>query len=90
MTHTGLQSASCLSLMRLKPVVKTFPSARKMARMGLAPSCAFSFSWETHKEASHEQTAAALVEGAEPHTLESPTGFSLPSLGKETKRDTKG
>lgn len=32
--------------MRLKPVVKTFPSARKMALMGLAPSCAFSFSWE--------------------------------------------
>lgn len=40
----GFQSANCRSLIRLKPVVKTLPSARKMARMGLAPSCAFSFS----------------------------------------------
>ena len=43
--HTGFQRASCRSLMRLKPVVKTLPSARKMALMGRAPSCAFSFSW---------------------------------------------
>lgn len=45
MVHTGFQRASCRSLMRLKPVVKTLPSARKMALMGRAPSCAFSFSW---------------------------------------------
>jgi len=43
---TGFQSASCRSLMRLKPVVKMFPSARKMARMGRAPSWVFSFSWK--------------------------------------------
>ena len=35
---TGSQSASCRSLMRLKPVVNTLPSARKTARMGRAPS----------------------------------------------------
>lgn len=35
---TGSQSASCRSLIRLKPVVNTLPSARKMARMGRAPS----------------------------------------------------
>lgn len=44
-TLTGFQRASCLSLMRLNPVVKTFPSERKMALIGRAPSCAFSFSW---------------------------------------------
>lgn len=32
--RTGFQRASCRSLMRLKPVVKTLPSARKMALMG--------------------------------------------------------
>lgn len=41
---TVSHSASCRSLMRLKPVVKILPSARKMARMGRAPSCARSFS----------------------------------------------
>lgn len=41
---TVSHSASCRSLMRLKPVVKILPSARKMARMGRAPSCALSFS----------------------------------------------
>lgn len=43
---TGFQRASCRSLMRLKPVVKMFPSARKMARIGRAPSWVFSFSWK--------------------------------------------
>lgn len=45
---TMFQRANCLSLMRLKPVVRTLPSDRKIALMGRAPSCAFSFSCEIY------------------------------------------
>lgn len=51
---TGPQSASWRSLMRLKPVVKILPSARKMARMGRAPSCARSFSCRTDRQTDNE------------------------------------
>lgn len=35
---TGSHSATCLSLMRLKPVVRIFPSDTNTARTGLEPS----------------------------------------------------
>lgn len=35
---TGSQSASCRSLILLKPVLSSFPSAVKTARSGRAPS----------------------------------------------------
>lgn len=44
MWHTLFHKASWRSLMRLKPVVKMFPSAKKMALIGRAPSWALSFS----------------------------------------------
>lgn len=42
--HTVFQRASWRSLMRLNPVVKMFPSAKKIALIGRAPSWALSFS----------------------------------------------
>lgn len=42
--RTDFHKASWRSLMRLNPVVKMFPSARKMALIGRAPSWALSFS----------------------------------------------
>lgn len=44
--HTVSHRAISLSLIRLKPVVRTLPSFMKIALMGRAPSCAFSFSWK--------------------------------------------
>lgn len=38
LTLTGSHSATCLSLIRLKPVVRIFPSDTKTALMGLEPS----------------------------------------------------
>lgn len=39
---TVSHKASCLSLIRLKPVVRIFPSERNTALMGLVPSWTFS------------------------------------------------
>lgn len=44
LTLTGSHSATCLSLMRLKPVVRIFSSDTNTALMGLEPSWGFSFS----------------------------------------------
>lgn len=44
LTLTGSHSATCLSLMRLKPVLRIFPSDTNTALIGLEPSWGFSFS----------------------------------------------
>lgn len=45
MRLTVSHNASCLSLMRLNPVVRIFPSDRNTALIGLVPSWTFSLTW---------------------------------------------
>lgn len=45
---TVSHNASCLSLMRLKPVVRIFPSERNTALIGLLPSWTFSFTFDKY------------------------------------------
>lgn len=60
--RTVFHRASWRSLMRLNPVVKMFPSAKKMALIGRAPSWALSFSW---KQKHTCQTGGAMFAGCE-------------------------
>lgn len=59
--RTVFHRASWRSLMRLNPVVKMFPSAKKMALIGRAPSWALSFSW---KQKQHLSDWAAMFVGS--------------------------
>lgn len=56
-TLTVSQSATCRSLMRLKPVVRIFPSDTKTARTGRVPSWGRSFSWKEREVASQVHTS---------------------------------
>lgn len=47
---TVSHNASCLSLIRLKPVVRIFPSVRNTALMGLVPSWTFSLTCRSNGE----------------------------------------
>ncbi len=53
LTLTGSHSATCLSLMRLKPVLRIFPSDTKSALTGLEPSWGFSFSCKWSRGGIH-------------------------------------
>ena len=59
--RTVFHRASWRSLMRLNPVVNMFPSAKKMALIGRAPSWALSFSW---KQKQHLSDWAAMFVGS--------------------------
>lgn len=60
--------------MRLKPVVRTLPSARKIALIGRAPSCAFCFSCSVQHIHHHllQVTISKIIPSLLPTLIDSP------------------